>query len=118
MSDADRQDAVTAAESWLALLDARDFEGSWEEAAALFRAAVSPQQWEDSVESAYGGVGRPKSRTLDTAEYKTELPGAPDGEYFVLTYKTQFERKQSGVETVVPMRDTDGTWRISGYFVR
>ena len=118
MSDADRQEAVAAAESWLALLDAGDLEESWEAAAVLFRAAISSQQWGDSLESAYGGVGRPKSRTLDTAEYKDELPGAPDGEYFILTYKTHFERKQNGVETVVPMRETDGTWRVSGYFVR
>ena len=118
MSDADRQEAVAAAESWLALLDRKDFEGSWQTAAGLFRSAVSAKLWEESVEKAYGNVGRPQSRALDTADYKTELPGAPDGEYFVLTYNTAFEKKQNGVETVVPMRDTDGKWHVSGYFVR
>jgi len=33
-------------------------------------------------------------------------------------YETVFEKKSSAVETVVPMVDADGTWRVSGYFVR
>ena len=48
----------------------------------------------------------------------TELPGAPDGEYVVFQFDTQFERKRAAVETVTPMRDPDGSWRVSGYFIR
>ena len=118
MSDADKQGAVAAAESWLALLDEKDFEGSWETAAGLFRGAISAKLWEESLEKAYGGVGRPQSRVLDTADHKTELPGAPDGEYFILAYKTVFENKENGIETVVLMMDTDERWHVSGYFVR
>jgi hypothetical protein len=48
----------------------------------------------------------------------TELPGAPDGEYVVFQFDTQFEHKRAAVETVTPMRDPDGSWRVSGYFIR
>ena len=48
----------------------------------------------------------------------TELPGAPDGEYVVFQFDTQFERKRAAVETVTPMCDPDGSWRVSGYFIR
>jgi hypothetical protein len=36
----------------------------------------------------------------------------------VIQFATSFENKQSAVETVTPMRDSDGTWRVSGYYVR
>ena len=48
----------------------------------------------------------------------TELPGAPDGEYVVFEFQTRFERKRAAIETVSPMRDRDGQWRVSGYYIR
>jgi len=29
-----------------------------------------------------------------------------------------FANKKAAVETVTPMKDTDGQWRVSGYFIR
>jgi hypothetical protein len=29
-----------------------------------------------------------------------------------------FENKAAAVETVTPMADPDGAWRVSGYFIR
>jgi hypothetical protein len=55
---------------------------------------------------------------LKSATYTKSLPGAPDGEYVVIQYDTGFEHKQSAVETVTPMLDKDGKWRVSGYFIR
>ena len=46
------------------------------------------------------------------------LPGAPDGKYVVIQYDTVFENKSSAVETIIPMADPDGAWRVSGYFIR
>jgi hypothetical protein len=58
------------------------------------------------------------SRELTGSHYATSLPGAPDGEYVVLTFQAKFENKASAIETVTPMKDTDGSWRVSGYFVK
>ena len=69
-------------------------------------------------DSARAPLGRVLSRHLAQAKPATELPGAPDGEYVVFQFDTAFERKRAAVETVTPMRDADGHWRVSGYFVR
>ena len=58
------------------------------------------------------------SRCVDNARTVTELPGVPDGEYVVFQFNTAFEHKRAAIETVTPMRDTDGQWRVSGYFIR
>ena len=46
------------------------------------------------------------------------MPGAPDGEYVVIQFETSFENKKHAIETVTPMMDKDGTWRVSGYYIR
>jgi hypothetical protein len=111
-------DAVTAAQDWLALIDGGDSSESYNRAASLFKSAVSLEQWQSSLAAAQAPLGKPLSRSLKSSRYAEELPGAPDGKYYVIEYNTVFERKERGTETVVPMLDEDGVWRVSGYFVR
>jgi hypothetical protein len=110
--------AQDAAESWLALVDSEKYGESWEEAASMFKGIVPKEKWESMSRSVRGPLGELKSRELASAEYTTEMPGAPDGEYVVIQYKSSFENKRSAVETVAPMLDKDGKWRVSGYFIR
>jgi hypothetical protein len=62
-------------------------------------------------------MGDASSRILLGATYATSLPGAPDGEYVVLQFKTVFEHKKDAIETLTPMLD-NGQWRVAGYYVR
>jgi len=57
-------------------------------------------------------------RTSDHKGSKSFVPGAPDGEYVVLRFETSFENKAKAIETVTPMREKDGTWRVSGYYIK
>jgi len=63
-------------------------------------------------------LGKMISRRPKSATYTRTLPGAPDGEYVVVQYETSFEHKQSAIETVTPLLDHDGNWRVSGYFIK
>jgi hypothetical protein len=36
----------------------------------------------------------------------------------ILLFDASFEKKQSAVETVTPMKDADGEWRVSGYYIK
>jgi len=58
------------------------------------------------------------SRELKSTRYTTSAPGAPDGQYVIIQYNTTFEKKMSAVETVTPMLDQDGKWRVSGYYIK
>ena len=110
--------AVEVAEEWLALVDAGEYDESWDEAAAYFRRAVTKDDWIASLGAVRTPLGKATSRTLKGATYVTELPGAPDGEYVVIQFATAFSNKGSAVETITPMKDEDGRWRVSGYFIR
>jgi Protein of unknown function (DUF4019) len=110
--------AVSAAEKWLATVDAREYASSWKEAAELFRNAITPEQWEQSMQTARKPLGKLISRKVLTKVYKSSLPGAPDGEYVVIQFATSFENKKTAIETVTPMLDKDGKWRVSGYYIK
>jgi len=110
--------AVVAAEKWLAIVDAGNYADSWKEAAGYFKAAVSQEKWEQSLQAVRTPLGKIISRKVKTKNYQTTLPGAPDGEYVIIQFQTSFQNKKSAIETVTPMLDKDGHWRVSGYFIK
>jgi hypothetical protein len=110
--------AQSAAESWLKLTDAGDGGGSWDQAAKLFKSAVTKEQWGQALAGVRPPLGKVISRKVTSRQYSEKVPGAPDGKYVTIQYETMFENKASAVETITPMLDPDGTWRVSGYFIR
>jgi Protein of unknown function (DUF4019) len=109
--------AGAAAQKWLALVDTGNYADSWKQAASAFRKAVTAEQWSAALNASRGSYGALVSRKLKKAEYRTSLPGAPDGQYVVLQYDSSFEHKKAALETVTPMKDADDIWRVSGYFI-
>ena len=110
--------AEQVARQWLALVDSGDVAKSWANAATLFRARVSESEWGKALGAARQPLGALVRRALKDGRLVSELPGAPDGEYVVLTYASEFEHKRAAVETVTPMKDEDGQWRVAGYYIR
>lgn len=110
--------AQQSAESWLALTDGGKYADSWTQAAEAFKAAVTNDQWVSALNTVRTPLGRLVSRKLRSATYTKSLPNVPAGEYVVLQFDTSFEHKQAAVETVTPMLEKDGKWKVSGYFIK
>ena len=117
-SDHTEAAAETAALAWLVLVDTGNYSASWNAASSLFRQHVPQSQWQTAAASARVPLGALKSRKLQSAAFMRSVPGAPDGEYVIVTFASSFENKVSAIETVTPMVDADGTWRVSGYYIR
>ena len=116
--EAMEQKALTAAKAWLTLVDNGDYGKSWETAAEYFQNAVPQQQWQQGLTAARKPLGKVVSRQLKSKQYRTSLPGAPDGQYVVIQFETSFEKKKAAVETITPMVNTDGKWRVAGYYIK
>jgi hypothetical protein len=110
--------AQHAAEAWLASIDQGKYADSWTAASTLFRAAIDQPGWSKTMGSGRAPLGAVSSRALVSSTYATHVPGAPDGEYVILRYATSFANKAQSTETVTPMKDTDGQWHVSGYFIK
>ena len=111
-------DAKAAAAAWLAQIDAGQYPASWTGSASAFRAAVSQDQWVQAAQQVRAPLGAVKTRTVKNAQFTRTLPNAPQGEYVLIQYDTTFANKAGAVETITPMRDTDGSWKVSGYLIR
>ncbi len=109
--------AVTAAKEWLTLVDNQEYAKSWEEAAPFFKNAVPQPQWEAMIAPVRTPLGKVESRELIAAQATTSLPGAPEGEYVVIQFKTHFANNPDSIETITPMK-SEGVWRVSGYFIK
>lgn len=110
--------AQTAAEQWLALVDAGNYAESWKAAAEVLKKAVNERKWKTTMQPVRRPLGKVISRKLKSAQYTKELPGAPEGEYVVVQFETEFQNRKSAVETVTPMKENDGHWRVSGYSIK
>ncbi len=110
--------AVAAAEKWLEAVDAGDYGRGWLEASELFRASVESDKWEESMREIHKPMGKLLSREVRTKRYMDQLPGAPDGEYVIIEFDASYENKKEAQETVTPMLEKSGEWRVSGYYIK
>jgi competence protein ComGC len=110
--------AVTAAQKWLAGIDAGDYAQSWLDASAHFQGAITQDNWVQALASVRKPMGKLEIRTVDSAVTETQLPGAPDGKYVVMQFATAFSGKNSATETVTFLLDADGTWKADGYYIK
>ena len=116
--EASEKKAAASAEAWLKLVDSGKYAESWDAASELFKAAGEKEQWRKSLTAVRKPLGKVLQRKLKAKQFMTSLPGAPDGKYVVIQYDTSFENKKTAVETVTPMLDKDGKWRVSGYYIK
>jgi hypothetical protein len=110
--------ATKQAEAWLALVDEGKYGESWDAASKLFQGAVTRAAWAEKIAGVRGPLGRVLSRRVKSERPTTRLPGAPDGKYVLIQFATSYEHKKQAVETVTPMLEADGSWKVSGYFIK
>jgi Protein of unknown function (DUF4019) len=117
-NSASEEAALKASQAWLDLVDSGKYDTSWEEAALYFKNSVKKEEWISTIKTVRDPFGKLSKRTFKSKQAVDSMPGAPDGDYVIIQYDSSFENKKSAIETVVPMLDKDGKWRVSGYFVR
>lgn len=111
-------DAISAALAWLKLVDAGFYTASSWEASEFFQQTVTPEKWKSLLEAGRAPLGKLVSRVEKSRKHATTLTGAPAGEYYVIQFKASFEKKQDARETVAMILESNGRWRVAGYFIR
>ena len=104
--------AKQAAVSWLKLVDAGDYAGSWDSAAPGFQKALSKDSWVKTLLNTRRPLEPLSGRRFLGANYVA-------GPMVIVEYEVATGGSQTTViERVVPARDTIGAWRVAGYFIR
>lgn len=116
--DAQAQPAVNVAQEWIGVIDQGGYSASWSATGQPVRGAVTQEQWVSSLTSVRQPLGAVSSRQLTAAQYTTTLQGAPEGQYVVIQYDTDFASAPDMVETITAMLEPDGQWRVVGYLIK
>ena len=99
-ADNPEDSAQAAGESWLSVVDAGDYAGSWDQAAKVLKGAVRQAEWVQMSGGVRTPLGKLVSRKLKSREYTekpptTRLVGGKvytwgQGRYVVLRYDAAF----------------------------
>jgi hypothetical protein len=112
------ESARMATDEWLALVDGGKYPESWDKMDADFKKEVSQHKWKSAITAIRKPLGAVTSRKFQSAQYSKDLPGAPEGEYVVVRFKSAFKRKGAATETVTLKLGQDLNWRVSTYAVK
>lgn len=115
------KDAVEAARTFLALVDQGKYAESWDACAVALKDAIKRDSWAGILSSNRAKLGKFESRKVESEDSATTVPGGPDGQYVLLSYRTSFTAKNKTLavtEVVTVMQDEDKQWRVFRYFVR
>ncbi|MEO5735257.1 MAG: DUF4019 domain-containing protein [Rubrivivax sp.] len=115
---AEADGARRAVDGWLQKLDAGRYEATWTDAAAMFQKGVPADTWQKAIREVREPLGPLQQRSETSAQATKLLPGVPDGNYLVLTYRSSFANKAFATETVAAVQETDGSWKVAGYFLK
>jgi Protein of unknown function (DUF4019) len=110
--------AQIQARNWLELTDGGDALASWKAAGKKFQDAITAERWADSLKQVRPPLGATSERTLLSTQFTKGFSGAPEGDYVLLTFRSNFANKTDSRETVTLEREGDGVWRVIGYFIR
>ncbi|MDP4576087.1 DUF4019 domain-containing protein [Qipengyuania sp. G39] len=109
--------AEAAARDWIKLVDAGNYQESWAQAGSMFKSAVTADAWAKQVTPVRQPLGEVVSRNLKGIDAPASLPGAPKGEYRIVTFDTDYASAAGAVETVV-LAKSGSDWGVVGYFIR
>ena len=109
-------EAQTAGEAWLSLLDSQKYEESWKQASSMFQSQVTQEQWTAALKKSRDPLGQLVSRSKSRADFLKTLRGAPDGDYAVFHFETGFQNREGVTERLTLVLE-DGKWRAAAYAI-
>jgi DNA-binding CsgD family transcriptional regulator len=100
---------VTAARQFLAMVDANDWDGSWNAVGQSMKALNTRAVWTEVSTKVRAQFGAPISRALISTEF---APAPPNG-YWVVKFRARYANKADATE-ILSLADEGGNWRVVG----
>jgi hypothetical protein len=114
---AEESAAQRQALGFLGYLDEGRFADSYAYTGMLLRARADSEAYAAQIQKARAGTGALQARELIDATYNTSVEGAPEGQYVILHYHSNFANRQDTVETIT-LALAKGYWRVDGYYIK
>lgn len=117
-AEPDPAPAVAAAETFIKLVDAKQYDKSYEACADVVKKTVTSEIWAEGIDKAHQPLGAFKRRSLALKKFLRDPPSAPSGDYYIIQFDSDFENRFGVTETVSLFHESGKTWRVAGYFLK
>jgi len=107
-----------AARDWLTITDRGDGGATWDAAGKQFKIAITRERWSESMAAVRKPFGAMTQRSVLSTTFPKSIPGASDGDYSMVLFRTSFANRVDSRETVTLEREPDGAWRVVGYVIQ
>jgi hypothetical protein len=114
---AEESAAERQALGFLGYLDDGRFADSYAYTGMLLRARADSEAYAAQIQKTRAGTGALQARELIDAAYNTSVEGAPQGQYVILHYHSNFANRPDTVETIT-LALAKGYWRVDGYYIK
>jgi hypothetical protein len=114
----DDKDTIAAAKKWLALLDEGKVGVAWDVSSKHLKSVVTRKDWIKGIADARKPFGKLKSRSPEKFARSHAMPGAPDGDYSIIEFVSEFANGKRAQEQLIWMLESGDVWRVSGYYIR
>lgn len=104
--------AAQAAQRWLEMGDAADWQGGWQATGDSFRKLNTLEMWIAASRKVRVPLGAVESRMLLSED---DVPAPPSG-YHMVKFRTSFAHKRDVIETVALNREA-GVWKVVGVYL-
>ena len=102
---------VAAARQWLALVDAGDWQASYDQAGTTFKEPNTVATWRAASQQARIPLGDVISREM----VSVQTVASPE-QYEIVRFRSDFQNREGAIESVTLQRE-DGVLRVVGYFI-
>lgn len=115
-SQSQQTEAEAAARSYLAMIDQKQYEKTWEQAGPALRSQSSEFAWVNMLKLARKTFTAITNRQVEGFGFSSQIdPNVPVGEYVLVQFK-EVKGNVTTTEKVVMQKD-QGKWKIVGYFI-
>ena len=110
------KDSEEATKKWLSLVDAGEYEKSWDAASKVLQLTVPRAQWKIILDQIRKPLKKAETRKMTDVRVSKDPHGLPPGDYMVFVYQTKFAEKENGYEILTLVFDED-KWQVMTYQV-
>ena len=110
LSEAEKREFSSMAESWVKLVDAGKYAESWDSISTELKAKYTRETWPTALEPFLKTAGKIKVRTLKSVV--SSEPGK-----IAVDFDSSFSKLKVATETVFLKLEKDGKWHVSSYSI-
>ena len=110
-------EALQQAEQFVSQIDNQDYHAAYNATSELFQLSSSEREWISGREITVKILGPVHDRRLVSVKARDSYPGLPDGDYVIVYYEAQTEKKTKAAEVVLLSYIADN-WQACKYSLK